>query len=129
MPRRCCTEMGLRESVIDAYPKHRSVKKVIRPFLSYERLRRVATGVKSEKIGNGLYRLTAEGMTIEAMYYWAECIRMELPAWPKWYLPEDGVKGKTVLDVGCGCGETMLFYFAHGAAKVVGIEMDSAASL
>ena len=32
------------------------------------------------------------------------------------------MKGKTVLDVGAGCGESAYFYFQHGAKRVIGIE-------
>ena len=34
------------------------------------------------------------------------------------------VRGKTVLDVGAGCGETAFFYRLYGAKKVVAIEAD-----
>lgn len=50
-----------------------------------------------------------------------------LSEWGKWekqYLPKDGVKGKTILDVGAGNGETAYFYFVHGAKKVISIEPD-----
>jgi hypothetical protein len=46
--------------------------------------------------------------------------------WEENYLPVS-VKGKTVLDVGAGCGETSAFYIAHGASKVVAIEPDKRA--
>ena len=52
----------------------------------------------------------------------------ESDLWEKLYLPID-VGGKTVLDVGCGCGETIAFYLAHGAEKVVGIEVDPVAAM
>jgi predicted RNA methylase len=35
--------------------------------------------------------------------------------------------GRTVLDVGAGCGETALFYLKHGAQRVVCIEGDEKA--
>jgi tRNA G37 N-methylase Trm5 len=44
--------------------------------------------------------------------------------WEKYYLPEFSLDGKTVLDVGAGCGETAYFYFLHGAKRVIAIEMD-----
>jgi hypothetical protein len=44
--------------------------------------------------------------------------------WERDYLPRNGVKGKTVLDVGAGCGETAWFYFQHGAKKVIAVEPD-----
>lgn len=42
--------------------------------------------------------------------------------WERLYLPDEGVRGKTVLDVGAGGGETALFFLKHGASRVVCIE-------
>ena len=47
-------------------------------------------------------------------------VRNELAEWHKDYLPVHG----TVLDIGAGCGETALFYLAHGAERVVCVEGD-----
>jgi hypothetical protein len=47
----------------------------------------------------------------------------ELDLWHKYYLPV----GRTVLDVGAGCGETALFYLKHGAKRVICIEGDEIA--
>jgi hypothetical protein len=44
--------------------------------------------------------------------------------WENYYLPAFSLDGKTVLDVGAGCGETAYFYFLHGAKRVIAIEMD-----
>jgi hypothetical protein len=44
--------------------------------------------------------------------------------WEKYYLPEFSLEGKTVLDVGAGCGETAYFYFLHGAKRVIAVEVD-----
>jgi tRNA G37 N-methylase Trm5 len=44
--------------------------------------------------------------------------------WEEHYLPQFSLDGKTVLDVGAGCGETAYFYFQHGATIVIAIEMD-----
>jgi len=44
--------------------------------------------------------------------------------WERYYLPEFSLDGKTVLDVGAGCGETAYFYFLHGVKRVIAIEMD-----
>jgi hypothetical protein len=46
----------------------------------------------------------------------------EWNVWKNCYLPRFSLKGKTVLDIGAGCGETAFFYFLHGAKKVVAIE-------
>ncbi len=47
-----------------------------------------------------------------------ETLKSELHIWHKHYLPI----GKTVLDVGAGCGETAYFYLRHGAERVICIE-------
>ena len=44
----------------------------------------------------------------------------ELELWHRYYLPI----GRTVLDVGAGCGETAHFYLNHGAQRVICIEGD-----
>ena len=46
----------------------------------------------------------------------------ELDMWHKWYLPIRGVKGKIVVDLGAGCGETAFFYLKHGASRVIAVE-------
>ena len=46
---------------------------------------------------------------------------IERKAW-SYYLPPDGLEGKTVIDVGGGCGETAKFFLEHGAEKVFVIE-------
>lgn len=54
---------------------------------------------------------------------WAKVLFFkETEEWEKEYIPPNGVQGKTILDVGAGCGETAYFYFMHGAKKVICIE-------
>ena len=48
-------------------------------------------------------------------------IKYEIVDWEKHYLPID-FRGKVVLDVGAGEGETAMFFLKHGASKVVCIE-------
>lgn len=55
-----------------------------------------------------------------------EDAQIEWPEWEHDYVPEGGLAGKAVLDVGAGEGETCAFFFEHGAAKVVAIEQDGA---
>jgi len=45
--------------------------------------------------------------------------------WHLYYLPHKSLAGKTVLDLGAGCGETAQFYLNHGASRVVCIEPES----
>jgi hypothetical protein len=56
-----------------------------------------------------------------------EVFRNSVIDWADWeidYVPSGGLAGKTVLDIGCGEGESMAFFFEKGAAKVIGIECD-----
>ena len=48
-------------------------------------------------------------------------IKTETVDWEKHYLPID-FRGKVVLDVGAGEGETAMFFLKHGASKVVCVE-------
>jgi SAM-dependent methyltransferase len=48
--------------------------------------------------------------------------------WLKCYLPAFALKGKVILDVGAGCGETAHFYLMYGARKVIAVEPDSIAA-
>lgn len=54
----------------------------------------------------------------------AEMYAAEYDEWVKYYLPIS-LKGKTVLDVGAGEGETAKFFLEHGAKKVICIEPDT----
>ena len=44
--------------------------------------------------------------------------------WERDYIPDGGLRGKTVLDVGAGCGETALLFLRAKASKVICIEPD-----
>ena len=63
--------------------------------------------------------------TLELTPYYFELLWREWRSWKNWYLPPWSLKGKTVLDVGAGCGETALFYYSHGASKVIAVEPQS----
>ncbi len=52
-------------------------------------------------------------------------LERELSMWHLYYLPSKSLAGKTVLDLGAGCGETAQFYLNHGASRVVCIEPES----
>lgn len=54
-------------------------------------------------------------------YYWNMMI-VEDELWHKCYLPSFSLKGKTVLDVGSGCGETVRLFHKAGASRIVAIE-------
>ena len=48
----------------------------------------------------------------------------EYPFWLREYIPSFDISGKTILDIGAGCGESAYLYFKKGASKVVCIEQD-----
>lgn len=52
----------------------------------------------------------------------------EWKIWERYYLPNFSLDGKTVLDIGAGCGETAFFYLLNGARKIVAIEPDRKAT-
>jgi hypothetical protein len=56
---------------------------------------------------------------------YAESYLREYNNWIKYYIPPSGVKLKSVLDIGVGCGETAKLYFDCGARLVEGIEPSS----
>ena len=62
---------------------------------------------------------------LELTPYYFELLWREWRSWKNWYLPPWSLKGKTVLDVGAGCGETALFYYLHGASRVIAIEPET----
>jgi hypothetical protein len=62
---------------------------------------------------------------LELTPYYFELLWREWRSWKNWYLPPWSLKGKTVLDVGAGCGETALFYYHYGATRVIAIEPQS----
>jgi len=49
---------------------------------------------------------------------------VELHQMGRYYLPPFSLNGKTVLDIGAGCGETAWYFLRNGARKVVCIEQD-----
>lgn len=64
----------------------------------------------------------AFGQRLKLLRQYAFWFVDEWVIWKRYYLPHFSLVGKTVLDVGAGCGETAFFYFMHGANKVVAIE-------
>lgn len=74
-------------------------------------------GLTTLSIGGGLLTMhTPRAATV--IWEWFEI-------WERYYLPSFDLKGKTVLDVGAGCGETACFFLRHGAKKVICVEIDS----
>jgi SAM-dependent methyltransferase len=67
------------------------------------------------------------GQRIKLLYSLFFIVIDEWKTWEKYYLPPFTLYGKTVLDVGAGCGETAFFYILYGAEKVIAIEPDEKA--
>jgi len=44
--------------------------------------------------------------------------------WHQLYLPIFSLQGRTVLDIGAGCGETAYFFLRNGADKVICVEKE-----
>ncbi|HEV2119797.1 MAG TPA: RsmD family RNA methyltransferase [Candidatus Bathyarchaeia archaeon] len=72
---------------------------------------------------NESYNLRIGKFSIKITPYFFNVIYGEWLDWKRYYLPFS-LKGKTILDVGAGCGETALFYFLRGAKRVVCVEPD-----
>lgn len=70
---------------------------------------------------NDTFRLKIGRYCIKITPYFFNAIYGEWLDWKRFYLPIN-LKGATVLDVGAGCGETALFYFLHGAKRVICVE-------
>jgi 2-polyprenyl-3-methyl-5-hydroxy-6-metoxy-1,4-benzoquinol methylase len=66
--------------------------------------------------------LEAKGNTLKFLNQHASFIVDEWKVWEKYYIPHFSLQGKTILDVGAGCGETALLFFLHGAYKVIAVE-------
>lgn len=120
--------MDWKKSFLEQYLAHDSVRRLFHPLIEIEFVRRRFNGVESRNLGDGTYEIRVSGYTLVAAFHWADCIRKEYAAWKYWYLPPDGLQGKTVLSAGCGCGEDMAFFFANGAKRVIGIELDPIAA-
>lgn len=60
--------------------------------------------------------------------HYLRAMLIELSLWKKSYLPNSfSLVGRSVLDIGAGCGETAFFYLTHGAEKVICVEPDELA--
>ncbi len=71
--------------------------------------------------GKDLIQVRLFGFDVNLVRNYFDMIMGELSLWEQFYAPV-ALKGRTVLDVGAGTGETAAFYFSKGAKKVVAIE-------
>jgi tRNA G37 N-methylase Trm5 len=64
------------------------------------------------------------GFTFCSNLSYQRAIISEWEIWRKYYVYPFNLKGKTILDVGAGCGETALLFSNRGAKKVICIEQN-----
>lgn len=76
-----------------------------------------------ESVSGEIVTLKNGEASLIADRYHAIPLLFESLSWKHLYLPKGGVKGKTVLDIGVGCGESAAFFFENGAKKVIGVEI------
>ncbi len=70
-------------------------------------------------------RFRYKGQELEMFAYYFRLLLLEwflTDAWETHYVPDSSLKGKVVMDVGAGCGESVLFFLEHGARRVVAVE-------
>jgi SAM-dependent methyltransferase len=83
------------------------------------------SGWKITESDSGLVKLSRADENLLMQRHYASVMLMEERNWAAWYLPRGfSLRGKTVLDVGAGNGETASFFFRNGASRVVCIERD-----
>ena len=73
------------------------------------------------------FELTNGTTSMKLKRFHATAFVGEWPAWKRYYLPKVGIRGKTVLDIGAGCGETAYFFLKNGARSVECVEADEEA--
>lgn len=98
-------------------------------YLPHEALRLLWDTIWLDEIESyGEYTiLKAKGQTLKLLYPHAHLFSHEWKVWEQFYTLNFPLEGKTVLDVGAGCGETAFFFFLHGAYKVIAVEPNAKA--
>jgi SAM-dependent methyltransferase len=69
-----------------------------------------------------IVKIQDEKYTLMLPRTYAKILWNERSMWEKWYAGD--FKGKTVLDIGAGAGETASFFFNRGAKKVIAFEVN-----
>lgn len=64
------------------------------------------------------------GITYTSTINYRRLIMTEWETWKRFYTFPFSLEGKTILDIGAGCGETALFYSTYGAKKIICVEQD-----
>ena len=87
---------------------------------AFEKARKARNAGISEG-SDGYYHVKISSWDLKLTGYYAGLIVNEFALWEYQYLPVD-VKGKVILDIGAGEGESAVLYLSHGAEKVTAIE-------
>lgn len=90
------------------------------PWKFFELRRKIR---QSGLVEPNIYRFNIFGCDLLTLKQYASFLLNEVELWNRCYLPVD-VKGRTVLDVGAGVGETAAFFLSRGAKEVVCVEPD-----
>jgi len=77
----------------------------------------------SIKAHGDCFVLKHQGTSLKLLPEKATMFIKEYRNWEREYVPPFYLKGKTVLDVGSGCGETAYLWFRNGAAKVICVDL------
>lgn len=64
--------------------------------------------------------LKIDGWSFYYDYY--SLYKRQNKVWKKSYLSKTNIKGKIILDIGAGCGETAKFFLEHGAKHIIAVE-------
>ncbi len=93
-------------------------------ILNLQRVRHRFEELRLRKTDDGHYVVTMYGFPMKLQRYYAVAVVNEMAYFEEDYCSVIDLRGKTVLDVGCGNGETALVFLQHGARKVIGIDSD-----
>jgi SAM-dependent methyltransferase len=77
---------------------------------------------KIELAGEGEYWIARYGYRLRLPQKYLGLLLGEWHVWARQYLPAFSLRGKVVLDVGAGAGETAMLFFLRGARKVIAVE-------
>jgi 2-polyprenyl-3-methyl-5-hydroxy-6-metoxy-1,4-benzoquinol methylase len=78
-------------------------------------------GMKKSKSGN-VISIAIRGFIFKLLPEYATCLETEWADWNTYYRPPFPLENKTVIDIGAGCGETILFFALKGCRNFIAIE-------
>ena len=81
-------------------------------------------GLKCQKTEDGNIAVNKDSFTFTFTPEYATVFMREFVEWDRHYKFPSSPKGKTILDVGAGCGETILYFALKGCRNFVAVEPD-----